>query len=83
MYATHALVNGGRLLWPRQEYRSPEEVAAPVIEKLLWQGDPYLNANEVPRIERALWQGDPFLTAEEIPGGYVERVLWQQYQSNL
>lgn len=78
MYTTHALMPRGRILWPREEYRSPEEAAAPVIERLLWQGDPYLIANEVPRKERVLWQGNPFLTMEEIPGGFVERVLWQR-----
>lgn len=83
MFATHALMDRGRLLWPREEYRSPEEVAAPVIEKLLWQGDPYLYANEVPKKSRVLWHGDSFLTEDEIPGGFVERVLWQQYQSSL
>lgn len=83
MYATHVLVNRGRILWPREEYRSPEEVAAPAVERLLWQGVPPFNANEVPRKSRVLWHGDPFLTEDEIPGGFVERVLWQQYQSSL
>lgn len=81
MYTTHVLMNRGRLLWPREKYRSPDEVAAPVIEKLLWQGHPYLNANEVPRKARVLWHGDPLLTEDEIPGGFVERVLWQRDQS--
>jgi hypothetical protein len=71
-------------LWPKDEYRSPDERTETTSDQMLWPRDEYRPQDERAGhvIERLLFPRDELRPPDERAGHQIERHLWTQYQGS-